>query len=422
VQLTLTAVGIAGTTGMVAPDPVGASCGTGCFSYTAGQRVTIMAVAQTPALFVAWSDDCVDQGATCTLTLSGDKAITGHFRPNLNIMFVSDGEMVPAEIGRDLARADAFCARSAARAFVGGSNWKAWLATTTTDAAAHVGRSTPGWIRVDGRPFAVSMNDLLAGKVLFPPRITEFNQSRSVRYSSVTGADGTGAAISNGTCGDWTSSGTAYVGEVTDTTNHWTYDSMVPGNSCGNSSYSVYCFENDDGMAAVTAPLVPPNGRHAFVSRTMWLPGGGIEAADAVCQSDAAAAGLANSTDYLSLLDATVSATDPTRVRLTGQPWYRLDGAQLVATATDLAAPAADKMLTALNVSSIGEYLADLSVWSGGHLVSSRASVFPNCTNWTSSAATDGAVAGLVYVSTSQWWTGSGQTCNVPLNLYCFER
>jgi hypothetical protein len=79
-------------------------------------------------------------------------------------------------------------------------------------------------------------------------------------------------------------------------------------------------------------------------------------------------------------------------------------------------------MLTALNVNSAGEYLADLSVWTGGHLMSSRASVFPNCTNWTSSAATGGAVGGLVYASNSQWWTGSGQNCNIPLNLCCFER
>ncbi len=99
-------------------------------------------------------------------------------------------------------------------------------------------------------------------------------------------------------------------------------------------------------MAAVPTPVAPTNARHAFLSTTFWSPGNGVAGADAVCQADATSANLANASNYRALLTTTVAATDSTRISLSGQPWYRLDGTQLFGAAADIADPLSQKMLT----------------------------------------------------------------------------
>ena len=263
--------------------------------------------------------------------MSANKNAVAHFRPNMNMMFVTSGALLPYQIGSDLANADKLCSDSAAAAFLGGSHWRAWLstsaATTNINAADHVGASTTGWIRVDGRPFATSLTNLLAGKILYPPDVTESVLTNASAVATGTGPDG--MAIAGGTCGDWTSStGSTYNGMTTSTTGGWTFAFLTAGDSCGDALTPVYCFENDTGMAAVPAPVAPATARHAFISKTLWLPGGGITAADTVCQNDATAAGVANAANYRALLATAVAATDATRISLTGDPWFRLDGAQ----------------------------------------------------------------------------------------------
>jgi hypothetical protein len=175
-------------------------------------------------------------------------------------------------------------------------------------------------------------------------------------------------------------------------------------------------------MAAVPAPVAPATARRAFISKTGWLPGGGVDAADTVCQNDATAAGLANAANYRALLTTTVAATAATRISVTGEPWFRLDGAQLVATAADLAAPAADRMLTSLNVDPTGMYVANGFAWTGNAVAPSATSMIANCNNWSTSAATASSWYGVANASASIWWAGNLQACNGPSSLYCFER
>ncbi|HET7539627.1 MAG TPA: hypothetical protein VFK05_07140, partial [Polyangiaceae bacterium] len=332
----------------------------------------------------------------------------------------------PYQIGSDLSRADKLCSDSAAAAFLGGTRWRAWLstsaATTNINAATHVGASTSGWIRADGRPFATSMTGLLAGKIFYPPSLTEMNTYRKQAYAVATGTGPDGAALPDATCGDWTAStGSTWNGNATNTTGNWTFSFVISGDACGNSLTPVYCFENDTGMAAVLAPVVPSTGRHAFVSKSAWLPGGGVSSADTLCQNEATAAGLANASTYRALLTTTVAATDASRISLTGQPWFRLDGAQLVASASDLAAATADTLLTSLNVDSTGAYLSNQNAWTGNAVAPSSTTQILNCSNWTSSAA-GSAWWGAATASAPTWWAGNMQACNEVANLYCFER
>jgi hypothetical protein len=426
-QLTVSVAGIGGATGTATPSPAGTICGTGCFTYAPGTTVKITATAASGSLFGGWESDCAGQGATCTLTMSADHTAVAHFRPNKNVAFVTSGMLVPGTIGSNLANADAFCASSAKAAFLGGAVWRVWLstsaATTNINAATHVGSSTTGWIRPDGRPFATSTANLLAGKIYYPLRITELGQDRApVGLTVVSGTAQDGSAVANGTCADWTSTAESiYLGVADGTTMVWTYEFSFGPGTCGSGA-PIYCFENDTGMATVAAPVAPSNGRHAFLSKTAWQPGGGVAAADAVCQGDASAAGLASATNYRALLATTVPATDSTRISLSGQPWYRLDGAQLVSASADLADPAAGKMLTALNVTPDGQYVGYFAAWTGS-AVPASVSMTATCNNWTSSSTAITGYFGLVSSSSSSWWgSGNNQPCGSGEYVYCFER
>ncbi len=428
-NVTVFASGVAGATGTVTPSPAGTSCGTGCFGFVPGTSVKLTAAPASGFLFAGWSGDCAGQGASCTLTLSSNLTAAAHFRPNKNIAFVSSGRIIPGTIGSNLAAADAFCASAAQTAFLGGTVWKAWLststATTNINAPAHVGASTTGWIRVDGRPIATSMTNLLAGKMYYPIQLNETGVD-PINLAATTGTNADGTPIANGTCGDWTSTtGMTYCGSSSATFAYWSYSYAEAGDSCG-APFPIYCFENDSGMAAVAAPVAPSNARHAFLSTTLWTPGGGVTTADSVCQGDASSAGLANATNYRALLTTSVAATDSSRISLTGQPWYRFDGAQLFASAADLADPAAQKILTPMNVTATGQYRSPSSnAWTGNLVAPVSTTMVDNCNNWTSNSASLLGVAGTPYDSWFTWWTDGYmplEPCNTPDFLYCFER
>jgi hypothetical protein len=424
-QLSLLTAGIASAAGTVTTSPAGTSCGANCVSFAPGANITVTATPTGSALFAAWEGDCAGQGAACSLTMSTNRSTTAHFRPNMNIMFVTSGTITPGTIGSNLIAADTFCSNSAKAAFLGGSSWRAWLATTATSAADHIGASASGWILVDGRPFASSMAELTQGKVFYPPHVTELGSYRSEFYAVASGSRFDGKVFPGTNCADWTSvSDSISVGDATATTGFWAFVGVVSGPSCGRP-YPVYCFQIDGGMAAVPPPVIPSGGRHAFLSQSRWTPGGGPAAADAICQADASTAGLSNPTNYQALITTDTAGVD--RFDLTRGPWFRLDGAQVVATAADLGAVAGDKMLTTINLDSGGNYIANFNAWTGSGVSPGVTTATANCTHWTMAGADAAGWAGLVnntrlYVSQSLFWANNMQSCSTPAPVYCLEK
>ena len=433
--LTVASARVAGGNGSVTVAPEGTSCGSGCFLYRPGESVMLKAVPTSPSLFSGWSTDCQGQVTTsCTLVMSSKRMAVAHFRPNMNLMFVTSGRIAPGSIGANLAGGDAFCAKSARDAYLGGTNWRAWLstspATTNINAATHIGATTSGWLRIDGKPFAASMAALLAGAIFYPPRITELGTDKSETYFVISATKHDGTAHDNSSpgtnCADWTSAvGSPLGGDLRSTTVNWTNGTSVT-NACG-SSQSIYCFENDPEMVPIPLPSVPSNGRRAFLSSTLWAPGGGVESADAVCQSDAAAAQLPNSLDYRALLATMVPATDSSRINLGGAPWFRLDGAQIVESATDLASSGAAKVLTTINVTSRKTYSDYFAVWTGSGNSPGTGTARENCGNWQSADALSMGWIGHVlttgtYNTQQLFWANGKNTCDLAAPIYCFQK
>src|SRR5258705_10159978 len=116
-RLNLLTAGIASAGGTVTTSPAGTSCGANCVSFAPGANVTVTATSTGSALFAAWEGDSAGQGAVCSLTMSTERNTTAHFRPNINIMFVTSGTITPGTIGAKLIAADTFCSNSAKAAF-----------------------------------------------------------------------------------------------------------------------------------------------------------------------------------------------------------------------------------------------------------------------------------------------------------------
>src|SRR5690606_4557544 len=82
-----------------------------------------------------------------------------------NLVFVTSTTHEPASLG-GLAGGDAICAARAEAAGLPGT-YVAWLSTATVDARDRLG-SARGWRRVDGEPFADTVEDLASGKIFYP--------------------------------------------------------------------------------------------------------------------------------------------------------------------------------------------------------------------------------------------------------------
>ncbi len=69
------------------------------------------------------------------------------------------------------AVADSICALSASEAGLSGT-YVAWLSGPTTTARDKIGGAS-GWVRVDGKPFVNTVDDLLAGRIFYPVSLNE---------------------------------------------------------------------------------------------------------------------------------------------------------------------------------------------------------------------------------------------------------
>jgi hypothetical protein len=325
-SLTVTRSGSGG--GSVTSLPEGIDCPPACnASFAQGTEVRLIATANGGSTLQMWST-CTGTG-TCDLVVAADATVDAVFSDNSNgnnFVFVTKQVIGIAGV-QPLATAsrgwgaDVVCAADAAAAKLPGT-FVAWLSTSKVNAKDRLGTAR-GWVRPDGRPFADRIEDLVAGKIFFPPNLYASGYEVSVLGASVlTGTGGNGTAID--TCKDWTEPSSPdgkYIGGLAGgTTEKWTQGVYT---SC-SQSFALYCF-GIDGTQAVTTPAA--TGRLAFVSESsMALSTTGIAAADEICQTEATAAALSGT--YKALL-AQVGKSAASRFVASRAPWVRIDGVPL---------------------------------------------------------------------------------------------
>jgi hypothetical protein len=384
--------------GTVTSTPSGVDCGNTCAgSFASGTNVELVATPIAGGSFERWGGACSGTEPICTVSVTEARGVTAYFTTP-NRVFVTSTKHVAGNIGGQ-SGGDAICQARATAAGLGGT-YRAWLSSSTTSALAHVagGDAPRGFSRTDGKPFADTLADIVAGRVLYPITRDEFGQA--VPTSAVaTGTTPDGNAIATWTCNDWTTTtGDFLNGVTTGGTASWTSSRHVSVNdphrpACSDET-RLYCF-GTDFHGALAGPVV--SGRRAFVTEGFFEPGTGLGPADALCASEATAAGLSGT--FKALL-ATESASAISRFSTTGTPWSRVDGVQIVQAASDLTS---ETLTAALDVTASGKHrgqpgtgtLAYTIAWSGA-LNPGAIEVGVSCSGWSVSATSDPDTVGRV--------------------------
>jgi hypothetical protein len=415
VHVSVTNVGLAGQSGVVAASDGTLSCAAGqtcAVAHPAASSFTLVATPAPGSTFVGWSGGgCKGTKPTCTVPLTSDLTATATFGPQ-SYMFVTSSLVVPGRL-LGVAGADTECGNRATAAGLPGT-YRAWISTTGVDAIGRVGSG--GWVRTDGRPFAKSATALKAlsnQAVYYPPRVDENgNDLGPTRIVVATGGnnDGTNFGVQ---CNNYTSTtGSLYVALATAGTESWAY-SYLDSQGCVTPAH-LYCFRSD-----VTATIAPPaaTGRHIFTSDLPFTPGGGLTAADAQCQLDAKAAGFANFAKFIALL-AGSGMPAASRLDLTGPPWQRADNVLVVATAADLAT---GNLLAPIDLDADGSMYASRAVWSGAVDLVSKGDA--TCDDWKTPTSGSSSYYGYPNFGSNPDWFDSGKlTCDyVNMYLICVE-
>ena len=412
-----------------------------------GTSVTLIAspkidLASEASTFSGWSGCDTVLGNQCTVTMAGAKTVTATFALAPNVMFVTSSSQELLGAGW-LRNADAICnnlAAASTKNILGagpGQNEKyiAWISgidpqTGTTVTAAGRLAGITGWVRVDGRPVFDKITDIATHDLVYPPRFDE------------NGVDvGAAQLVWTGTAPSGAQNDTSCIGAVNGITSSWvnTQATSTLGLASANSAQftqftaagscvgtrRLYCM-GADRKASITATR--SRGRLAFTTAGTFVPqAGGLDAADALCQSEASTAGLPNAGAFHALLSTTTTpALSRFQVLASDEPWIRVgDGQPLTPRESDMRDSQLATLTVAPNVTAMKTRLGNVEIWTGAPRPTA---VSPNtaasCDDWKDPQVTksSGGFAfdtGIVQI----WFGGNPNTlaCNVGRRLVCLE-
>lgn len=334
--------------------------------------------------------------------------------PQPNIAFVTslgyDGNL------GGLEGADQKCQALATAAGLPLNTYKAWLSTSTVNAIDRLGTAR-GWVRVDGKPFADTKADIVAGKIFHPLRVDENgNFDNQVWGSKVwTGTYGDGTVNSSATCNDWISADSTLSGSEGHDDGVTSAYTWTGTSGCNYNTPRLYCFGVDKNAPVTVTPVV---GRIAFHTRNSWIPSGGLASADQLCMDEAGAAGLSGS--FKALL-ATDGASAASRFNTNGLPWVRPDGVSIAPTAAALFS--AEFLDTAISQSADGlQYFGYYGVWTGALYPDTAGAASTTCNNWASNSSLDYARTGISGFTSQGNFGRISIKCNATWNkLYCLQ-
>jgi len=332
--------------------------------------------------------------------------------PQPNIVFITSVTFTGGAFG-NLEAADKQCQSLATAAGLPNNTYRAWLSSSFANAIERLGTAR-GWVRVDGKPFADTIKDIVAGKIFHPLMVDE----KGHYYPGLgvwTGTFSDGTVDSDGhTCSDWTRPDA--IGGVG-------YNDGVAGvfTAYGDSACSVphhlYCFGINNNVPVKVKPVV---GRIAFVTRSAWIPEGGLEVADSICQAEASSASLSG--NFKALLPTVgMSAAKRFDSGSGYLPWVRPDGVAIAPTAAALFS--ADFLDTAINQTADGFlYFGDYGVWTGT-LPNTAGTETTTCNNWRNSHDTESAGGGTAgFTSQAKSFGNSVSLCSATgMHLYCLQ-
>jgi len=408
-RLTVTRSG----SGTVTSTTPGIDCGTDCNQlYDNGTRVTIGARTTngSNSHFQEWTGACAGSVRDCTVTMTGQLTANAVFGSNSrNLVFISSAAFA-ANLGGVTAY-DTKCNELATAAGINNSTnnaFVAWLSQANSSAASRI-TSTGGYVRLDGKPFALTLADLKAKEILYPPRITETGSDIINAFTYSNTLDN-GAARS-GDCTAWTStSGGTEVGNAGAGPGLWTINSA---STCG-SSRRIVCMQKTSSLS-VTQPAVPPGAKIAYYTTAAFTGTGGLTAANSLCNANKPT-GFTNRT-YKALLSTTTAAAS-TLLTPTAS-YYRPDGV-LIGTGNDIIGGDLQAGIWQRNDLSYAGGL--VRVFTGSISINGVGTVDSTCNNYTTSTGT-ARMGAVNNAAGNTFWFHSTDACNTASRfLYCVEQ
>jgi hypothetical protein len=336
--------------------------------------------------------------------------------PETMTVFITSAEY-DGDLG-GIAGADAKCQTLADAAGLDGA-FKAWLSSGDDPTDPNLYSPATGFAESDvpyvdtlGNTIADNWDDLTDGDALQHWIVVDEAQN-TLEYGTVwvwTNTDTLGEFNDRDgytyDCENWTTADTSSKGDT-----GLAYCSFYPSwtfadyeKSCSILAH-LYCFEQPE----------PPETKTVFMTDGTYNGSslGGLTGADAVCQSEADAAGLPGIYKaWLSAAGYGNSAAE--RLTHSEVPYVLVDGTQVADNWADLTDGSLD--------APIGPFPAGPEIWTGTASDGSFVSGSSDCGAWTSTTGA-GAVYGLSY-QVASGWTQSEYTydCGQSLWLYCFEQ
>ncbi|MDX2052895.1 MAG: hypothetical protein SFV15_10920 [Polyangiaceae bacterium] len=419
VTITRSAEPGSGAAGIVAGG--GLSCGSTCeVTVDAGTTLSLLASPQVGFYFSSWAGGGCGSDPTCsTSPILADTVIDAKFT-RANVVFVTSSSYTVSQLltngaGNPQAGADKFCQTRAAAGSATMGVQRTWISLITLGDGLGTGASARltdkrGWVRTDGNPVGQLPGEFIDDFVVYYPPALDENGVRVSPFTDATLGDG---------CARWTSTAGGANGDY----RVWGVPTGGGGRWDGagaktcDSSFALYCASID--YNAMVRPSLPIAAQLGFLTDARFVPGGGLAAADALCQQEAAKAAYPGT--FKAFL-ASGGASALSRFTTSG-PWYRPDGV-LVGSFGDFNADS-PHLLAPIQVSPRLSYygLATDWAWTGAHTPIDTATV-PRCTNWTASTT---AATGRIGVPSSTNYLfldndGYNMECDRQGHLYCLQQ
>ncbi len=395
--------------GSVVSSPAGISCSSGtCAALFSNQSVTLTASVGHGSFFQGWTGDCSRAQLTCVVAVNQSRNVTATFSSvQHNLVFVSSASYA-ANLG-SAAAYDQKCNQLATAAGINNDSNDAFVALVRDGSRefAVVLGAARGFVRVDGAPIADTAVNLLSSSQMFNNIGLDEHGTEVLDGKVLSGISPT--ADLSYTCFSWTSTSTgsyAFPGNTSSGPVKWLYS--FPAENC-SAQLRLYCF-----MKTLTVALssTVTAGKKIYLSNSNFSPGGGLSAADALCDAQKPL----GTTGTGKALLATTSASASSRLHQLS--YVRPDG-QLVGTGNEISL---GNVHTGIWQRGDGSYVYG-SAWSGTEFVNQTAATANNCHDWTSAMMSDTALIGDAH-SVTTWWSntnGDPAPCSTAQLLRCFE-
>ena len=314
-----------------------------------------------------------------------------------NFAFVTEQRFTGALGG--VAGADARCQSEAAAAGLVG-DFVAMIRSTDRPNPAALLAGSRGWVMRDGKWVADLPEQIVDGAFFHPV----YAYANGTRVDTADDGFRVWTGDNGENCANWTS-------ETGTGDQHWIpqWRRLSDGELDCAFTWRLFCFERGHNLAFVAPPITQPL---IFVSQGLWAPSSmGVASADALCESEALAAGIADPVSG-STFQALLPLGDLSALARTGgaRSFQRVDGIVLGIPGSETTQE------TYVVFDATGAPPADMTgIWTGGDPTAPSTNT---CGSWrlsTGSGNQGGAGDWLGF-------EGGTELCSTPLHVYCVER